>query len=471
MSPRFPGLALALVLAAACGSEKPRPGYAPRHLILVTVSGLRADHTSFHLYPRPTTWLDFDGGQRALGKALSLDDLAREGVNFARAYSPSGDTNAALASLFTGRSPLETGVLDGTQSLPSDVPTMAEAFSAAGFETVAFVSSPEAQLSSADGLSAGLERGFGRFFLGGSDVQALGEAVTWVTKRDWGTGQSTFAWVHLEGPTFPFEPGSFPGPDGPVDYATLFGDPAYAGPADGGAAFRESAADLSPEDAQRIEALYDGEVALANRALTYFLDYFLYVGQQSALWRESVFAFAGLHGVSLPSRGPHPDLRSGWGRTDTLGEGVHAVPLILRHPDSLTGSRVLGETVELVDLAPTLFDWFELAQPASASGRSLLAVTDSYRPRTFPPGPAVAIRADGSWSLRTEKHRLRLLADGQQELTLFDLERDPAEREDLAPSHPELVADLLEAFDRYLAAHPPHPSLLDRGFQVARPVK
>ncbi len=459
----LPNLALMALFAVSCGSEAPRPGYPPRHLLLITVAGLHADHTSFHLYPRPTTWLDFDGGQRALGKALSLDDLAREGVNFARAFSPAGETSAALSSLLTGRSPLEHGVLDGASPLPADVPTLAEVFAADGFETVAFISAPET------GPVAGLERGFGRFFRGASDVEALGQAVTWVTKRDWGTGQSTFAWVHLRGPTFPFEPGSFPGKDGPVDYASLFGDPAYAGPADGGGSFRAGAPTLTPEDAQRIVALYDGEVALTNRALVYFLDYYLYVGQQSALWRESVFAFAGLQGVSLPALGRHPG--SDWGRTDTLGEGVQAVPLILRHPDSLTGSRVLEEIVDLADLAPTLLDWFELSAPTGASGRSLLAVTDSYIQRPFASGPALAWAADGSWSLRTERYRLRLSVqpNGQRELDLHDLERDPTEREDLAPSRPDLVAELLGVFERYLVDHPLHPSLLERGFRPARP--
>jgi arylsulfatase A-like enzyme len=460
-----------LVLASACGGEIKRPGYPPRHVLLVSVAGLRADHTSFHLYPRPTTWLAYDGGQRALGKALSLDDLAREGVNFARAFSPSGDTRSSVATLLTGRSPLEHGVLCNGAPLPDDVPTLAEAFADAGFETVAFVAHVTGD--GEHGLEGGFERGFSRWVTGETDVEVLGQAVTWVTKRDWGTGQSTFAWVHLRGPTFPFEPGTFPGVDGPVDYAKMFGDPDYAGDADGSDAFLEAAEALDPKDADRIVSLYDGEVALVSRTLAYFLDYYLYVGQQSSLWRETVFAFVGVHGVELPGIDGSMDEGLRWGSTDSLREGPLAIPLVLRHPDSLTGSRVFAEPVELADLAPTLLDWFGLAPPAEASGRSLLALTDTYVPRLFAAGPAVAWEEDGSWSLRTERWRLRVRAGPEAGAVtdLFYIARDPTQRENLAEQRPEVVAELLNTLDRWLETHPVHPTLANRGWVPAHSAK
>jgi alkylation response protein AidB-like acyl-CoA dehydrogenase len=47
-------LLAAVMLAPAC-ARPPRPGTPPRHVLLITVSGLRADHLSAFGYPRPTT--------------------------------------------------------------------------------------------------------------------------------------------------------------------------------------------------------------------------------------------------------------------------------------------------------------------------------------------------------------------------------------------------------------------------------
>ncbi len=67
----------------------------------------------------------------------NLDRLAAGGVVFDRAYCNSPVCTASRQSFLTGRYPRSIGVTQLQTALPADVPTMAEAFAAAGFDTAA----------------------------------------------------------------------------------------------------------------------------------------------------------------------------------------------------------------------------------------------------------------------------------------------------------------------------------------------
>jgi len=134
-------LAVLLALGPACGEPvtdavaRPAPADAPPtpassgppSIVLVTIDTLRADHVSSYGYERTTT--------------PNLDALAAGGARFETAYAVSSTTLPSHATLFTSRYPDEHGVTKNGVALPADVPTLAEHLSAAGWETVAFVSS------------------------------------------------------------------------------------------------------------------------------------------------------------------------------------------------------------------------------------------------------------------------------------------------------------------------------------------
>ena len=116
---------------------------------------------------------------------------------------------------------------------------------------------------------------------------------------------------------------------------------------------------------------------------------------------------------------------------------------MLRHPDSLTGERVSSAVVELADLVPTFVEWFDLATPARVEGRSLLALLDSYVERPFERRPTVS-RVDDAWiGVRDERWHLVLEKSGAgYKKHLFEPALDPAEREDVAARHPDVVRRL-----------------------------
>lgn len=420
-----------VLLAVACG--KNRPGIEPRHLLIVTCSALRADRMSAYLAPRPTTSLPATVLERSEGRAFDLDHIAASGVVFATCTTPSPRAEPALASLFTGRVPRSAGVEDDGDRIAADAPTLAELFADSGFRTGAFAT----RFGDAD-LEQSLGRGFDEFHAGANDDETLAAALAWL-KHDQGDGSRRFTWIHLAGAAPPFDRGSTASAVGEVLATKDFG---------AGLSSEDLAAlkvgTLSVSDANRaadFARTYDREIARTTIALARMLqDAFDYThdgAEASETWARTVFAFTAPNGLLLGEDGRV-------GHSESCHEHMTHVPLVLRHPDSLTGERVSSAVVELADLLPTFVEWFDLATPARVDGRSLLALLDSYEKRPFERRPTVSRVGDREVGVRDERWHLvwTKSENAPNRPRLFDPARDPAEREDLAAQNPEIVRRL-----------------------------
>ena len=137
----FAGISVGL-LCAACTTEAPAPAVPSAQptatgstvdgpdILLVVIDTLRADHLSLYGYERPTS--------------PRLDELAKDGLWFHRAYAQSGWTLASFASLLTGLYPHQHKVSrDGClteqfgRMSPATV-TLAEALKSSGYATAAW---------------------------------------------------------------------------------------------------------------------------------------------------------------------------------------------------------------------------------------------------------------------------------------------------------------------------------------------
>lgn len=454
VTPRRKRFALGALLAlAACTRGAERPGVPPRHLVLVTVESMRPDHMSAYGYPRNTTRREFAPAQRARGEALSIDELVLQGVSFARACAPSGDARASLASLMTGHAPLAFGWNAQQRTLPESALTLAECLAQAGFRSAAFCSGTSAAAGS------GLEQGFDTHLDFASpdepdpDRAAIQAAGQWLRAAAHAP-EPLFLWLHLAGPAPPFDPA----PLGATRFDQLFADPEYAGSVDGSLASTSGADAASGawtgEDLNQISALYDGELARVAHLSLGLMQLLagLYPDQQPRnLLAESVLVLVGTQGEELYQHG-----RS-FGSAHSLHGAALDVPLVLRHPGSMTGSRAFAPVVELQDVAPTLADWLRFEPPTAAPwpGRSLLALTDAARAGSFVERPACASLGEEAFAARDERWRLlwwpqRGGAGG--EVQLYDLVHDPLEIADCAARHPEVVADLRAALDAWRAS-------------------
>jgi arylsulfatase A-like enzyme len=107
---------------------------------------------------------------------------------------------------------------------------------------------------------------------------------------------------------------------------------------------------------------------------------------------------------------------------NTLWEPSTRVPLILAGPGVASGARCL-QPVELLDLYPTLAERCHLEAPDNLEGHSLvpqLQDAGHYRP-----WPAITTHNSNNHSIRDERWRWIVYADGSQEL--YDLKEDPNE--------------------------------------------
>src|SRR3984957_913861 len=81
-------------------------------VFLVTIDTLRADHVHCYGYENIQT--------------PALDGLARDGIRFAQAFTPSPITNTSHTSILTGLLPSSHGVTDFAVPLAPTHPTLAE---------------------------------------------------------------------------------------------------------------------------------------------------------------------------------------------------------------------------------------------------------------------------------------------------------------------------------------------------------
>ena len=398
-------LVLTLVFLAAC-SREPAPAArsvfpsAPRHVLVITIDTLRADHVGAY-------------GYRA-ARTPAIDRLARDGVRFDHAYATAPITLTSHASVLTGRYPPGHGARHNGLRIDMTTPTLAEAFARAGFDTGGFVAA--FPLDRRFGLIKGFQeygdqmpRDARGHLLNDRPGQAVvDEALAWLAPR---RTRRTFLWVHLFEPHAPY------------------GDPSHPAQAARPAIDR-----------------YDDDVAEADRQVGRLLDG---LGPERG---ETLILLAADHGEAF---GEHGEISHSLFAYDT----TLRVPLIIAGPQAAAGTTV-SDPVALVDVAPTIASLAGLG-PFDADGRVILPPKGgSHRGPGEPKGGSSASLGervlyaesfapllDFGWSpLRTVRSGgWKFVA--APTLELYDLTRDPGETRNLAGEQPARVADLARQVD------------------------
>lgn len=281
--------ALLSLLGPGCGEPSAR---RVDTVVLLTVDTLRRDHVSCYVEP----------GGRVAAATPALDALARRGVRFADARTPTPLTLPAHTTMLTGLPPASHGMRSNAAARlppPSARPfsTLPEALADAGWCCGAFVSA--GPLVERFGLSAGfsayddvgLEDRSGGGFAERPGMQTVDRALAWLRAAP--KDRRIFLWVHLFEPHHP--------------HRTTY------------------AADVEEADAVA-SALLLGVAAARPPTSTAIL-------------------FTSDHGEALGEQGePTHGL--------LLGESVLRVPFVLAAPG--LGPDVRRDPVDLADVAPTL---------------------------------------------------------------------------------------------------------------------
>jgi len=342
-------------------------------IFLITIDTLRADHVHCYGYDRIRT--------------PALDLLAKQGIRFTQAFTPSPITNSSHTSIMTGLLPSSHGVSDFGVPLPAIHPTLAALLAQRGYRTAAFIG---AVILDSKNLAPGLDRGFefydnfpesattksrwGRIERRGMEVEQRAES--WLNAHSAG---AHFVWLHFYDPHDPYQP--------PPPFSDVYKD-----------------------------RLYDGEIAYADSALGQFLAYLKKQG-----WYEgAMIVVVGDHGEGL---GEH--------REDTHGiflyDSTTHVPLIVKLPNEREAGRTVEAQVRTTDILPTILSLLGLAAPPSLDGDSLqpfltgIAATprtvfgETDYPLRFGWAPLRSVRKEGFEFIEAPKPEL------------YDLHADPGE--------------------------------------------
>ena len=306
-----------------------QPRQSDLNVILITIDTLRADHVGAYGMDRARTPV--------------LDALAAEGGRFEHCVAQTPLTLPSHTSLLSSTYPLFNQVRDnGGFQVPGSLTLLSEQLQQQGFATAAFIGA--FVLHGKWGLDQGFDTysdhfdplRYGKILLENEKRadEVLGNARRWLENLG---DRQFFSWIHLYDPHSPYDP---PAPFG--------GDSS--------------------------QAAYRGEVEYADGELGKFIAFL----KEKGLYERSLIVVAADHGEGL---GDHNEDGHGMFLYETT---VH-VPLIIRAPKPFA-RRVLGETVELVDVAPTILDLLGVPAPKQWQGRSLWPLLDGQAGQRGEPG-------------------------------------------------------------------------------------
>jgi arylsulfatase A-like enzyme len=142
-----------------------------------------------------------------------------------------------------------------------------------------------------------------------------------------------------------------------------------------------------------------------------------------------------------------------WGRYDKrlMHEPSIRVPMLVRYPKLVRPGSICDKMVLNIDIAPTILELAGVELPKSMHGRSMVPLLQNpqavwrtdwlYEYFEFP-GPH-SVRPNRG--IRTERYKLIHYFTDPEEFELYDLEKDPGERENLytRPEYAELTRQLM----------------------------
>ncbi len=170
---------------------------------------------------------------------------------------------------------------------------------------------------------------------------------------------------------------------------------------------------------------------------------------QLNLSHDTILIFMTDNGSVMGERAFNAGMRGGKGSNY---EGGHRLPFFIRWPKAgMTGGRDVDRLTAHIDVAPTLIELCGLKSPRPVkfdgmSMASLLKGASQEWPDRLLVVDTQNVRQPIKWrnsAVLTEQWRL---INGQE---LYDIRRDPAQKNDVAAQHPEVVARLRAGYDAW----------------------
>jgi arylsulfatase A-like enzyme len=391
---------------------------SPRLVVFLLIDALRADVLgAYGNSPSPSP---------------EIDKMASQGAVFDKAYTASPFTLTSVASIFTGAYPWQHKVMFSSEAglvLSDPVPKLVEKFQNAGYHTAAF--SGTYFFMSRNGYAEGFdhfdETCAGAFFR--ESAACLNKRmVPWIKHH---RNRDVFLYIHYVDPHAPYYPpekyrqkhvGSM---DKPFFDDVALGEIGQFGSHRAWYQFWRSPSEY---DLKYLRALYLSEVEYidekAGNLVSELRSHWSSAGKDNG---EALFLVTADHGEAFYEHGAMDHVAD-------IHEPVMRVPFIM-FGDGVPQGKVINEQVRTIDFMPTLLDLSGLSVEDDIPGRSLKPLLRGKKMET---GPAAAVHflgMDPEYALVKWPWKLfSRPADGEFEL--YDLEKDPSEKNNLAEQKP-----------------------------------
>lgn len=378
-------------------------------VFIVSVDTLRADRLGCYGYSKPTT--------------PNIDAFANGAVLFEDCVTEVPLTSPAFGAMMTSRYPRMNGASRNGMPLPTDIPTLAERFKAAGYHT-ACVTSNWTLKAPLSGLQRGFDRyddGFNKKRWGFLKSERYADEVTRLALDQLSSrepGKPMFGWFHYSDPHAPYRFHKNLNPSGkPLRKMT---------------------------EVESTRARYDSEVAYTDQWIAQLL---------AALPKENaVVLFVADHGESL-----HEHDYLGHGRR--IYDDNIRVPLIIQAPGLEPGRS--RSPVRLIDIAPTLLALAGLPPLDGALGTDIFASPPPMdRPRVVETYGGAVPGVPGAKQIMGSRGPMRqgVIQDGWKliiggpEPELFHLRADAGELNNLYAVEQERASALRKLIEEWDAA-------------------
>jgi len=449
------------------GRQQPRAnvtsGRVPQGVILIVSDTTRRDHLNFYGYGRET--------------APTLAKMASQGVRFTDNISQATWTKVSFPTIMTSLYSSTNRVKEQNDQLPISAVTMAETFRGAGYATVGYSS------VAFHGRLTGLHKGYEEFHERTSITEAGSKTARNYVDRlsDWlgrHRKEPFYAVLHVFDAHPPYEPrrpydGMWTKIENREQYdkdmeklKKFIKDPGNRGrimPS-----LEEVKASGLDYDSlmQSFVGWYDGSIRGLDVEVARLMDRLKELG----LADKTVIALTGDHGEEFHEHG------NMWHGQTVYGELTN-VPLMFYGPGFIPQGLVIDQTVENIDIMPTLLELSHLAPPKKIQGQSLLPLMAAAKETGS--GEAAKIRAaaerygwkdqpafsekaftgksGGPRPYDTESYGMvydgwKLIhnvkrGEGTPEFELFDHRKDPLNRQNVAAQHPDVVQRLTQKLE------------------------
>ena len=385
---------------------------AHKNVLVIVLDALRAHNVGCYGYGRDTT--------------PTIDAVARTGVRFERMYASAPYTTSSTWSLFTSLHPFQHGGLAGRRRPIPSVPTVQQTLGEQGFVTGAVSGNPFIASSSATGLARDFHEVIETFDDVGDMLRLEPRNITETTDEAIGflqrhRDERFFLYAHYMLPHAPYYPAA--------EYIQLFAlDPIDS--VEPHSAWLEAVnrhlQPLQREQRAQLETRYDESIRYVDAELKRMLDALVQLGIDN----DTLVVITADHGDSFWEHGVLSHGR-------VIYDDIMNVPLVLRGNGISDALRPhLAKPVSTVDLFPTLCDALGIEAPPGLVGRSLF--------RRAPESDPEVIQAFCQGDFRLMRAywwpRFKLIVNyTQPNDELYDIERDPGERRDLADLCPVLT--------------------------------